>query len=110
MARTPTNNMVTAAKSTRTRLLSELKGKKGVDATRQRLAINAIFALIDRLVAGTLPHSVEPPNSIERNPQSAIERKVVRFWKAFERLQEWSMGSDRTLREADVVGAFDAII
>lgn len=108
--RKPTTNIRSAAENAKNRLLAELKGKKGEDPKRQRRAANAIFNIIDKYTSGDLAREVERPTSVERNPQSAIERKVVKYWSATVHLMDWMFNFKTTLKEPDVIAAFDAIV
>ena len=108
--RQPTSNTRVAAESTKKRLLAELKNKTGEDARRQRRAVNAIFNIVDRFVEGDLKRQAERPSSVERNPTTPIERKVVQYWKAVEHLMDWMFNVQTILGEQDVIGAFDAIV
>lgn len=105
----PTSNTRTAAQNAQKRLLAELKGKAGEDARRQRRAVNAIFKIVDRFVEGGLVCRAERPSSVERNTTTAIERKVMRYWKAVEHLMDWMFDARTTLNEQDVIDAFNVI-
>lgn len=106
----PTAHTKTAARNAQKRLLAELKDKTGVDATRQRRAVNSIFNIVSRFVDGDLTRQAERPASVERNATTAIERKVGRYWAATEHLMDWMFNAQTILTEQDAIGAFDAIV
>ena len=82
----------------------------GEDAKRLRRATNAILNMIDRFATGDLTVRAQMPNGVQRNPTTAVERRVMAFWKATELMQDRMFGERSNVSEANVIAAFDAII
>lgn len=106
----PAQPIIHAAKGARDRLLTTLKAMSGEDAKRLRRGVNSSFNMIDRFASGDLEIRQPMPNGIQKNPTTAVERRVMAFWKATDLLQDRIFGGQASISEAAIIAAFDTIV
>ena len=81
---------------------------KGEDAKNLRRAVSTVFNAIMRFHEGDLKLRQPMPSSVQKNPTTEIERKVMAYWKAMDLLQDRVFGETKIPEEA-VIRKFNMI-